>query len=290
MADENVLDFQLIREPLDTLLEATANKVEHESPPHVYAEGADAILTPLVRVAIWDFRSIRHLCDERLLGYRPELTTSIPPLTRTLADAVFTVVFLFNDLVGNTRRFFKAGWRDSCEQFRRSLEKYGADPRWSEYLQQQADFLCNTLRGWQIPPEEVADLEKHIRRWPNPGKMARHPRLSSERRAFLEYLDEWLYRRLSSQAHLSAPGLSMRGGPLVRRLWKTREARDEHLEKLKSGNALTAVTLVLTLASEIEAELKFGLAERAKYIWTMLMEHGWGEATEIYDQRYKALL
>ena len=288
--DPSVLDYRLIRDKLSTLLEATANKVERESPPAVCNVGADAILTPLVRVATADYRSILHLCDERLLGYHLELAVSIPPLARAIADAVYAVVFLLNDLPGNTNRYFRAGWRDSCEQFRRTLAKYGSDPRWTEHLQQQADFLCTTMLGWKIGPEEVADLEKHIRRWPNPGKMVRHPSLSAERRTFLGYLDDWLYRSLSSQAHLQAPGLGMRGAFLVGKLWPDRDARDERLEKFKSDNAFTAITLVLTLVSEIEMELRFGLAERAKYVWTMLLTHNWGQAAEIYDLRYKALL
>ena len=36
--------------------------------------------------------------------------------------------------------------------------------------------------------------------------------------------------------------------------------------------------------------LRFGLAERAKYLWTMLVTHNWGEAAEIYDLRYKVLI
>ncbi len=82
----------------------------------------------------------------------------------------------------------------------------------------------------------------------------------------------------------------MRGAFLVRTLWEDRDVREKLLEKFKSDNVLTTITLVLTLVSEIELELRFGLAERGKYMWTMLRTHKRGEAAEIYDLRYKGLL
>ena len=156
------------------------------------------------------------------------------------------------------------------------------------------------LDGLGVKPEEVPAVpplvpipEKWgIRWWPYPGQMIGNEQLDPPRRAFLHYLNDWLYRRLSAQSHGSAPGLSTRGAVLVDRLWENRGERDERLEKLKSDGAFTVITLVLTLASEIEREFRFGavVAEPAKYVWHMLIEHDWGEAAEIYAQRYEGQL
>jgi hypothetical protein len=57
-------------------------------PARLCVNGADAILITLFRVAVWDSRAVRHLCDERLLGYHPRLAVAIPPLARTILDAM----------------------------------------------------------------------------------------------------------------------------------------------------------------------------------------------------------
>jgi hypothetical protein len=60
------------------------------------------------------------------------------------------------------------------------------------------------------------------------------------------------------------------------------------LNKYRSNNMFTTVIILLALVSEIECELKLGLTERAKYVWTILSEY-WGPAKEIYLQRYDSL-
>jgi hypothetical protein len=299
-ADSKVLDFGVIQEPFDRLCEATGNLLEREYPAGLRVNGADAILIPLFRVALWDSRAVRQLCDERVLGYNPRLAVAIPPLARTILDAVFTVVFLFNDLPGNSRWYWRSGWREACEQFRRRVDRYGAEPAWTAQLEGEAAFLCRTLAGLHVSPDEVPAVPPlvpkpegwPIKYWPTPSQMVHYRGLDPSRRAFLQYLNDWLYRRLSSQGHGSAPGLSARGAFLMEFLWTTREERDERLGKYKSDNAFTVITLVLTLASEIEREFRFGpvVASPAQYVWKMLIEHDWGEAIEIYQQRYEGVL
>src|SRR2546427_152763 len=146
-ADPKVLEFGIIQEPFDRLCEATGNLLEREYPARLRVNGSDAILTTLFRVAVWDHRAVRQLCDERLLGYNLKLSVAIPPLARAILDAVFTVVFLFNDLQANSRWYWRSGWREGCEHFRRRAEKYGADPAWTEQLEREAAFLSRMLDG-----------------------------------------------------------------------------------------------------------------------------------------------
>jgi hypothetical protein len=51
----------------------------------------------------------------------------------------------------------------------------------------------------------------------------------------------------------------------------------------------TVVTLFLAILSEIEGELRFGLAPRMEYLWGLLQAFS-EEALDLYQKRYSALL
>jgi len=106
-------------------------------------------------------------------------------------------------------------------------------------------------------------------------------------RQFLEYLNDWFYRDLSAESHLSGYGLMRRGGVLLAP--DKHENREEMLRKYKSDQVSITITLLLALASEIEAHFLFGLAERIKYVWCILNAYSIA-ARELYDRRYSALL
>ncbi len=284
--DKNVLDFRVIARPLDELLQATANIVRYQFAGTLPGNMADRILVMLMKIARIDYKSILQLCDEKAVNYRLEHAASIPPLSRCIADALFTVVFLLDDIEGNSRRYWRAGWRETCEYFRMALATHGNDPKRRAWLEGMADFLWRTMDETGVQPDEVAELQ--IDRWPIPGRMLKSKTLSPQRLDFLKHLNDWYYTRLSKISHGSAPGLSMRGAFLMENLLD-RDERDARLEQFKSDNVFVAITLVLALASEIQVGLKLELAQRARFVWTIVNQY-WAEAAEVYDMRYAALL
>ena len=134
---------------------------------------------------------------------------------------------------------------------------------------------------WGVSDEEAADL-KRITYWPIPSQM----KAQAKDREFLDYLDDWFYKTLSQDAHLSFPGLAHRGAAL---LVKPGDERTAQLEKRRSQAVFTTITVVLALASEMEHLLKFGLSERLAYVWGVLIKY-WEEADDLYKMRYAQFL
>src|SRR5436190_22905790 len=113
--------------------------------------------------------------------------------------------------------------------------------------------------------------------------MAKHQGTSDARRAFLKYLEDWFYRDLSQDAHLSCPGLVRRVGYLLVR-HPTDEDR-ERLVKQKSDALMDAAVMLLAMLSEISVELHFGLEQRLKYVWALFRTAG-PATEELYKRRY----
>ncbi len=99
-------------------------------------------------------------------------------------------------------------------------------------------------------------------------------------------MNDWFYKKLSQDSHLSWPGLIRRGGFLLN---PDREERESALDKYRSNCFCTTLTVLFALLSEIQIELGYDLAERLKYLWTFLGDF-FGESKEAYEKRYQRML
>jgi hypothetical protein len=134
--------------------------------------------------------------------------------------------------------------------------------------------------------EEDALNPKHLQYWPIPSQMLRHKNLSEKSRRFLQFLDDWLYKGLSSDAHVSAAGIMRSHGQLLR---ERGEARTNILSKLKSNSTFTVITLMVAICTEINDICHYGREEKLSYLWRILVEY-WGEAKDFYERRYREVL
>ncbi len=107
-------------------------------------------------------------------------------------------------------------------------------------------------------------------------------------REFLRYLNDWFYKDLSDQSHLGALGLMKRAGFLLHENQNNPMAQ-EFLQKFRHIQASQTICLILALVSEIEAYFRFGLAERASYLWVLLRDYS-PVSKELYEKRYSDLL
>lgn len=286
------LNDDVIREPFHNLLAATGNKLDREwKDSYSTHRGSRVMLRALVLSSDNTYRTVRHFCAEHPKdpARKPEYALSAPPLARSILDALFTVVFAFENLAERTEWYYKAGWREIHEEHARHLSRYGADDGWKEYLAEQTEFLDKTRVQWGITAPEAANPSKAIKRWPIPSQMAKHKGTSQERRDFMSHLEDWFYRELSQDAHLSWPGLARRSAYLM----LDRDERDDEakwkLAKKKSDAFFTCVVLLLAMMSEIECELRFGLDERLKYVWGICNAY-FEAGKEVYDMRYAGRL
>lgn len=279
------LDFGVIKDDLDSLFLAVENKIEREWPPHLSTiKGSQTVFLLLMKVATVTYKTIRYVCADKPkdLARKLEYCTSVTPMIRSILDSLFTVIFLFEDLPHRCEWYHKSGWRELKEKLERYRSEYGGQSEWDKFFESFERLVEFTKTDWEISPQEAEQL-KSIEYWPLPSQMVRSAS-SEQNKEFLSYLLDWFYRELSQDAHLSWPGLAVRSIFHVQG-----EEAQRALEKFKSDCVFITITLVIAIASEIEANLSFGLAERIRYLWGILCEYR-GEALTLYEKRYEALL
>lgn len=282
------IPFGTIRSQLEELLVAVGNKLEREWPRKwsAYPEGA-VVLRGTVAITENTYHTVRILCADPHPhpSVKPEFVVSVPPLARTVLDSLFTVVFLFEDLPVRIKWYLKSGWRELYEEHQRYRQSYGSDPMWSDWLTKRAAFIDQMKADWGITPNEQTN-PSIIPWWPNPGQMTRDKRTSQTRTDYLTYLNDWFYRELSADSHLSWPGLARRS---MHFLNEDREQRDRDLDKFRSDCFTVTIALTLAVLSEIQIELGYDLADRLKYIWGVL-KPGFLMVKELYKYRYERVL
>ena len=122
--DSNGLDFSKIEENWTTLTEAIELKLEREYPKGLHP-GAGPLLWTIVKVARNTEHAVRFLCaDTPRDPLRPDkLVMACPPLVRQLADNLFAVLFILEDLSLRVDWYFRSGWRERRETLDRYVEK-----------------------------------------------------------------------------------------------------------------------------------------------------------------------
>ena len=287
MADERInIDFRIIAKEIDRLLTAFKNSTLREWPTKWNGLlGAALLVQGSIRVAATTYDLIRFVCKDKQYYRDPwqklDFVTAVPPLTRSILDILFALVFLFDDVSTNSERFIQGGWREMCEETERMRREYSSNPKWQQYLGERAGRMEEMRSLRNLPPCGDQALKSFF--WPHPGQMRNAVPLSVERKEFLNYLNDWYYKEFSAADHLSFPGLLMRGSPLM---WhEDDEAPELKLNVLRSYFFTTTITLVMAILSEVQIEAGFGHANNLKYVWRILTDID--NPKEIYDLRYK---
>ncbi len=287
-----ILPYGGIRRDFENLLIATINKVDREWPSRWKTNsGAAYIVDSIARITNNTHLSVRYLCAKEPArpDRKPEYALSAIPVVRSLLDAVFLLVFLFEDLPARSTWYLKGGWREEAEELARYQASYAGDPTWKEWLDLSARTLEEARTFAGVTSTEATNL-KTLKYWPIPGRMLRSGKLSPDRQTFLQYLDDWFYRSFSSYAHLSLPGLIMRSAGL-------RPASDDESERIRqwridkqrSDAFAMEIVMCLSIMSEIEVNCSFGLSTRLKYIWG-LVNGTYSMSKDLYGLRYEKLL
>jgi len=206
-----------------------------------------------------------------------------------------SVLYLLEDLETNIRLFYKAVWREKKETIDHNKRHYAGRPKWDEYIALTEQNAAK-LEAGLITSEEKADLQK-ILRWPSISKVIRrlngqNPELVS----FIQYLDDWLYRELSSLAHAQPLGFMEMSGYFVGQhdldAFPVADAESELTNALKmfrTKQMWIAMTLLLSLASEMEIHFRFSHSQDLTFLWTMFNNYS-DIPKEIYERRYAQVL
>lgn len=285
-----------LQEKLDMLARATVNKIEREWPAHYrhlpFAQGFFGLSLKLARHT---YRTVFYLCaDQRLTEYdwKWEYTLCLPTVNRTLLDSLFNIVFMLEDLEPRSAWYHQSGWRETRLEYERYKGQYGGDQAWNRWFDGAKEILDKGVQHFGISSSELAGPPQKAT-WPNPGRMPNHgvdPNNRPPDREFLAYLNDWFYREMSAESHLSFFGLAKLGALLLRH-----DLPEQYSEKIESDfypkhraiQVSRTVILLLSLISEIEHHFNFGLSLRVLEIWGSLTVSV-PEADEIFEKRYKA--
>ena len=167
------LDFTVIREPIESLAEATILGVERALPVALQAvPGSLAVLLMLAKLVETTFSTIRYICAEKPEdpARRISFATSTPPLLRSMLDAIYTLIFIGEDPPTRFKWYYNAGWRELREEYDRHVQRYSGKTEWKAWLAGYGTHLA-TLEGQWVTAHEAAN-PKAIRRWPTPSNMS----------------------------------------------------------------------------------------------------------------------
>lgn len=232
-------------------------------------------------------------------GNRPKnALLTIPSITRTMIDNLFTVVFMFDQgkFLQNYTWYAKSSYREAWEELQRYKKDY---PQHSDYI----DFFENGLREYAKGLKEHlqatnAELSNPsgLKYWPTLTQ-AIHPKytktynLTDPCREFLVWLNDWSYREISQIAHHTAWGVSKIGSFLLRNSL-SKEMQDQidgdAIDRFRSGQIANAVTALLCFATEINHHYKLNHNVNLLFIWRHLEQLP--VLQEAWDVRYKKFL
>jgi len=286
------ISFRPINEAIKNLPVAICNRIDRERRQllEAYFEGLPAILRLTVRIAAITFDSIRFLIADQPVNdaRRKEFAVSVPPMARTILDAVFNVVFIFDDPAKNARRYYAGGWLNAKEHDDALHARHGADPTWVSWLAEHHRWV-----DWMATDAKLTAAERAnpatVKYWPHPGRMLRADTAFKDagRRTYLELLDDRFYGHLSQDSHGSLLGIS-RGGFLCDDHQRPPNY-DDMITTYKTQVFLHSLTIYLALLSEITVDARLGFQARELVrVWKHIRD--WSEATELFDARYGALL
>lgn len=299
--EEPSLDFGVIKNQLEDLLEASANLLEREWPRrYANVDSGRVIFYTRMRIVINTYTSFMWLvADLPRDSRRKTLVLSTPPLVRTLFEELITLIFFFHDVPALIQSYAMTNYTELDIEIKHAKKYHKNKAEWKSYISNMEanhEQFANTLN---LTSDQIKNPIRFIGRWPTPGKMIKVVKekwKTSPDIDFMEYIHSWIYRTQSGDSHLNYQGVIRRGSffagkELINMLGKE-EAKSkvsETFESFKMEMVWTTLTLLLSIVSEIEGHFRFGLSNRAKYLW-IIFEQNSDLAKEFYKSRYKEML
>ena len=278
--EDKHLDFGVIVEDLDKLIETYLNKIDREYP---FSKGKE-IFFIFACIAKNTHKTIRYISvDKNPPPFQKiEYSLSSIPLNRLILEIIFSVIYISSDLENKIDKYYKSGWRELKERYDIYYKEYANDPNWKEWLTGKREFIEKFKKDLGIKDEETANL-KLIKYWPIPGQMTRDDSLNENLKGIIKYLTDWFYKEYSQATHLTWPGVSHLGCCYIQ---DDEETKAVWLQKLRSDGVADSVTLILALLSEFEIIFNFDQKERLQYLWGIFKSY-YPKAEELYIKRYK---
>lgn len=293
--DRYVIDYKKYRDHFDQVPIAIENRVTRERHRELSRIDRDLpmVVIQTVRISSITAKAMHYLCFDKPEDpfRKKEFSVALPPLTRTLVDTLFNVVYVFDSVEDRLRWYLAAGWSGEIRELDRQTERYKGNPKWDEYLERRREVLEQYAQELQLTETEKKELKKK-RRWPTPGRMLnktdeKDKIRNEKRREFLSHIHYWHYSPLSWDSHVHSSALVRRGWVFLPR--SDEEEKEEVLELYKAQSIIGGDTFFAAILSEMAVELELEYEKkRLVEVWKEIRQ--WPEAEDLIRLRYGELL
>ena len=249
---DDSLDAAVVQPKLEELLEATSNLLERQWPTRYSdVDQARILFYTRMRVTQNTYEAILWLsADKPVDPQRRLLVLATAPLVRTLFEELISLIFILQDIPRLIPAFVITGYTEVWRERRHALNYQDGKPEWKNYLSRLDKRLNALAKDLNLSLSQASNPRSQ---WPTPGRtkdeMKKHFKNSPDI-PFVEYLNSWMYRSLSSDSHLSYEGLLRRGGFFATKDLKKRFGEEEfkavykqNLETYKMEMMWTSYTL-----------------------------------------------
>lgn len=246
-----------------------------------------SLLNIMLRFAWNSYEAVLYLAGDVPDDPRrePNFVLVVPNTNRQLLDMLFSLAYMLDDFRPRSIAYERSGFRELHEEIQAFRTTFGSDPAWREYFRNTKNALAAMADRFNITPEE-RKKPSLIPYWKTPYQLLEE---QSACRDFLKYLEKWLYKDTSAQAHMSF------GGMLKVSLFLIADLVGEEAKAQVSDRPMkiyhftqisrTAISF-LAIATEIDTFCRFGNREQIDYIWTVLSGYA-AEAKEMWELRYR---
>lgn len=228
---------------------------------------------------------------------------STPQLNRTLLEILFSIIYLLADFPTHNKMFFKALLREKKDSLEAFKHNYSGKPEWDNYLANQYSelpkFESEFKKHFSLNDDEEIKLDKDIaqnsERFPKPGNVIKRLKKSNNGVVpFLQFINDLLYRELSSKTHLEPSGLiDLSRFYLKPNLFfhsNSLKSKEEELIDFKTKQVWISIALVMCICSEIELNFDFGFKPKLTELWKKFIQGKNSFINEVYEKRYSIIL
>lgn len=294
------LNYKIVEKEFHSILVKVGNKLEREWPnKYMMVDSGQVTMLALYRVAVNFYKTIVHLCSDKLYAETRDswLWLSVPPLNRTILEILVSSLYILENFPEHTKLFHKVLWFERSQTIEYWTREYGGSKKWDDFIEQWRKTVDRIEKRMCLTTEEKTNPSEKIGYWPKVNKVIKRlKKTNSPIVPFIIYLNDWFYRELSAQSHLEPSGLLEIGVHFlskgdIKDLFgdDAEEKLSDKLKEFKTRQVWIAITLMMSLASEIEIHFRFGLEQELAYLWTMFNTHS-DYSEEIYSKRYEELL
>lgn len=267
------IDFGNIQKDFTKTLSLLEQKLRNDSSLRHWKRNTNrVVILNYFQVAKTYFDTLILICE-----YNTKLSISSPPITRAILENLFTIIYLFDDLDDRVFSFAKIIHRERKREIKEHKSFGYSTDKDQEFNESWEEYLNSTYSDL-LPPNN--DWENNNERFLSPSCIVNSFKERSNKTFdFLDFINKRHYRVLSIDSHTEP----WRIAKLTRIL---SNPDDEDLVIFKNVQIWLGFISILAIASEIEININYGIAEKLGKFWIQFSKYS-NPANEIYERRYK---